>query len=110
VPQNTPFRKSSRYIAPKRLAEELIESKLQFNRAGIDFLKIDLAAALTFSNSARITDDPARKRRNRRSARKAYDTIARLAKRVDLSETEAAEIRQCLQRLKCELLALGETF
>jgi hypothetical protein len=110
VPRNTPRGKDSRFIAPKRLAQDLIESKLQFNRAGIDFLKIDLSAALTFSHAALTTDDPAKKQRNRRSARKAYDMIARMVKKVTLSEMDAAEITHSMKRLKSDLVALGETF
>ena len=110
VPEKSPRRESSRYIAPKRLAEDLIATRHQFNRAGVDFLKVDLAAALTFSNAALTTDDPAKKQRNRRSARRAYDTIAKMAKKITLSDRDKEEITDSMRHLKSELLQLGEVF
>ena len=96
--------------AAKSTADELQANGKALNRVSTDFLKIDVATALTFSGIALQTDDVIKKRRNRRAARKAYDTIRRLAKGVDLADEDAQLLSTDLARLKYELQTLGETF
>ena len=78
------------------------------NRASADFLKIDVQTALTFVNSARQTSDPDRKRRNREAARRAYQTVTKLMKRVNLNEEDMRTLVRGLEQLRSELEQLGE--
>jgi type IV secretory pathway TrbF-like protein len=110
VPAKRNLRKASAYAAPKPTIDALLASEKQFNQAGTQFLKVDVATALTFANTALQADDPEKKRRNRASARKAYDTVVRMMKKLKLSASDAEEIQQGLQRLKSELVTLGEVF
>lgn len=89
---------------------ELLLQEREFNHVSVDFLKIDVATALTFVSIARETDDAVKKGRNQRAARKAYDTVQKFAKRVDLNHDDAQILSSGLARLKSELRTLGETF
>lgn len=93
---------------PKPTIEELQRTEMQFNRAGIDFLKVDVATAMTFAQTALSTGDPVKRRRNQRSARKAYDTVLRMATKVTLRDHDAEELKQALQQLNAKLKQLGE--
>lgn len=90
--------------------EEFFNSAARLNRASADFLKADVATALTFSGIALAADDAGKRDRNRRAARKAYDTVLRLKERVALSDGDVKIMARNLQRLKSELTKLGETF
>jgi hypothetical protein len=99
------------FAAKKPSMNEIISAGAQLNRTSIDFLKVDLQTALTFSKIALQSDgDAERRRRNCRNAHKAYDTIVRLAGRVSFSDGDARYISRNLERLKSELQKLGETF
>jgi hypothetical protein len=98
------------YQAPKATVDKLLANGKEFNRVSTDFLKIDAATGLTFAGIALQTDDATKKQRNRLAARKAYDTIRRLAKGVDLTPNDAQVLSRDLGRLKSELQTLGETF
>jgi len=89
---------------------DLLISSERLNQTGAEFLKIDVEMALTFTDIARRATDPLRKQRNRRAARRAYDSIVRLTARVHLSDEDARTLRQGLTRLKSELKSLGESF
>jgi hypothetical protein len=54
-------------------------------RSQIEFLLIDIDLAFTFLNIASTTENPETRERNRRNARIAYDSVARLASRPILS-------------------------
>jgi uncharacterized coiled-coil DUF342 family protein len=73
-----------------------------------DFLKVDLQMALTFTQIALQTADPARKQRAIRSARKAYLAITRFLPETSLTPEDAGKVASNLERLKHELQALGE--
>lgn len=91
--------------------EEILAVAARANRAGADFLRIDVQTALTFSGIAlQSGSDEEKRRRNRKSARKGYDSISRLIEKVQLSTREARDISRSLTRLKSELRQLGETF
>ena len=94
----------------KPTAADVARLEQQFNRTGTDFLKIDVATGLTFAQTALSTDDLTKKQRNRRSARKAYDTVLRMAKKVTLQEQDAKELEYGLSKLKADLIQLGEQF
>lgn len=98
------------YQAPKPTVDQFLANGKEFNRVSTDFLKVDVATGLTFTGIALQTDDAIKKQRNRRAARKAYDTIRRLAKGVDLTSDDAQALSSDLGRLKSELQTLGEIF
>lgn len=80
------------------------------NAVMVEFLRIDLDLAMTFIEIAASTTGAENIARCRSAARKAYDTVLRMANRVDLSPTEAAEIQKGLAKLKFALQRLGESF
>lgn len=108
--RKTPTRELN-LAARKPGGEDILEAEAQVNRASTDFLKIDLQTALTFSGIALESDNNEEKRqRNQRSARRGYDTIVRLSKKVNLSASDARSMSRNMARLKSELRQLGETF
>lgn len=78
------------------------------NRARADFLQIDSEVALTFCRIAMAAKDEEKRRRNTQTARKAYDTILRLRKGVDLTDAKKAKLDRSLLQLKSELQRLGQ--
>jgi len=99
-----------RYAAPRPTLAEMMASAEDFNRAGTNFLKVDLATALIFVDIALTTNDPAKKLRNRKSARKAYDTVTKQMTKVRPSDRDIGELHANLDRLRSELRRLGEVF
>jgi hypothetical protein len=79
----------------------------QTHRIGADFLQIDSEVALTFSGLALGARDEVKRNRAAQTARKAYDTIMRLRKGIDLTDTERDKLDANLRRLKIELQNLG---
>jgi septal ring factor EnvC (AmiA/AmiB activator) len=99
------------YRTRKPTFDELVASRNELNRTGADFLKTDMATALMFSGMAmQATDDPVKRERTQRNARKAYDAILRLREKIKLSEKDAYWLQNNLYRLKSELEQLGEKF
>jgi hypothetical protein len=108
--RNQPIRRPS-FAARKPTIDELLSSGAQLNRTSTDFLKVDLETSLTFSALAlQYKDNPEKRERNQANARRGYDTILRLAKKVVLDQQDARFISRHLRRLKSELQQLGETF
>lgn len=108
--KNQPRQKTRRKLDNAAVAAALANTQQQFNRAGTDFLKVDVATALTFADAALNADTPEKKRRNQRSARKAYDTVLRMSKKVSLPSKDAEELHHSLTQLKASLRRLGEIF
>lgn len=81
-----------------------------FRRVGSDFLKTDLQTGLIFSDIALQTTDVAKRQRTTQIARRAYDAISRFLPRIRLTREDARVVAHNLERLKYELLELGETF
>lgn len=100
--------KESHYGVPRPTPAELLAIEKQFNKTGADFLKVDLATALTFVATARHADEPEKKRRNLHFARQAYDTVLKMSERVHLSSADRGELQRGLRRLRAELVDLGE--
>ena len=98
------------HAVAKPTVDELLASRERMNRASAEFLKLDLRTALTFVGIARQTGDQIRKRRNCMAARRAYDTVLRLADKVQLGVEDRRDVSQGLKRLRTELEALGEVF
>jgi hypothetical protein len=78
------------------------------NATNAEFLKIDVETALTFSGLALETDNPEKRNRNRKNARKAYDTILRLWVNVIFTPTEEGWMHEKMGHLKSDLELLGE--
>ena len=110
VPGKNPSTAIARHLVAKPTVDELLTSKRQVNRAGIDFLKVDVATALILAEAALRADDPGKKQRNQKSARKAYDTIVGTAQKLTLSDGDAKELKRGLRRLRVTLMQLGEMF
>jgi hypothetical protein len=94
---------------PKPAADVLLATSEQFKRVGADFLKVDLETARAFVRIAQTTEDPATRERNRKSARRAYDTVLRFTQTMRLSEGDVKNLKRDLLRLKADLVQLGET-
>lgn len=108
--QKNPIRETN-FAVKRPTTEEFLSAAARVNRAGADFLKIDVQTALTFSGIAlQSNSDEDKRRRNRKSARRGYDTILRLLQKVQLTAGEARSISHNMTRLKSELQQLGETF
>jgi hypothetical protein len=96
--------------ASEALIQELTDAGKQLNATNADFLKIDAETALTFTGLALETDNPEKKTRNRKNARKAYDTILQLLGKVTFTPAQEAHLHEKLSRLKNDLELLGEKF
>ena len=79
---------------------ELIE---ETNRIGVDFLKIEAEAALTFVRVAETSTLPENRARNYANALLGYRTLLHYLPRVVLTAGENSEIRAKLERLKLQL-------
>ncbi|MFZ3342593.1 MAG: hypothetical protein WA609_08010 [Terriglobales bacterium] len=101
-------RAGPRYAAAKPTVDEILASIARHHKTSTDFLKADIEMALTFAGIARSARISEERERNRRSARKAYDTVIRLIARVDLTDHDAKVLGRSLARLKSELRGLGE--
>jgi hypothetical protein len=106
--KNPRQRKSSQ--AAKATREEVLANLREFNRTGTQFLKVDVATGLTFAKAALDSSDAEKKRRNQKSARKAYDTIVRMLNKITPSDADAQQLNDSLHQLKKNLIQLGETF
>ena len=99
------------FAAKKPSMDEILTSASELNRTSTDFLKVDLQTALTFSRIAlENNSDTEKRRRNRRNARRGYDTIVRLVEKVSMSAGDAKFMSHNLERLKSDLRQLGEIF
>jgi hypothetical protein len=96
--------------APRPTIDELLASRERLNRTTIEFLKVDLETGLTFATIARQASNDHGMQRNRRAARKSYNTVIKMMPKTDLSSQDQAWIEQGLSRLKTELERLGEIF
>ena len=91
-------------------SEELSKTGQQLNATNADFLKVDVETALTFSQLALGTDNPEKRDRNRRNARKAHDTITHLSEKVVFTPAQQEYMNEKMAQLKRELTELGEKF
>jgi hypothetical protein len=85
-------------------------SRDELNQKSVDFLKVDVETALTFSKIAIESFDPAKKKRNRKNARKGYDTILRFMSKVSMEDEDTDYLSDRLRELKSNLQNLGEVF
>ena len=82
-----------------------------FSSSGAAFLFVEVKTGLTFANSALSGTGRTRERieRNRKNARRAYDSLLRFRRRVPLSDKEAVRLEAGIQELKAALQALGDS-
>jgi hypothetical protein len=72
------------------------------------FLKAELRAGLTFSKVALTSRRPERTVRNRALAKNAYSAFLPLMQRVSESEQDNLAMKDSFQKLKGNLVRLGE--
>jgi hypothetical protein len=89
---------------------QIHDTRDELDRKSADFLKVDIETALTFSRIALQSNDPDRKQRNRKNARKGYDTILRFLPKVPLETEDRDYLSTQMQELKANLQNLGEEF
>jgi hypothetical protein len=80
----------------------------ELNAASVKFLLTDLDTALTFMDVADVTGLEETMQRNHANARKAYDTILHLMKKVTMTAQEQEEMHNKLALLKARLVAVGK--
>ena len=83
-------------------------SAADWNKRGVEFVIIELDAALTFldvADNSRIVET---KERNHLNARKAYDTVVGLLEKLLPDAVQQAEIDLRLQTLRDRLIAAGQ--
>jgi len=110
MPREKKQASKSGYAFPKPTLDELLASQRQANRVTVEFLKVDVGIALTFSGIALTAANNAKKLRNVKAARRGYDTVVGFLPRTEMSESDAEDMRRNLRRLKSELRQLGEKF
>jgi len=92
-------------MAVARMVPPVVNST---NRVAADFLRIDSEVALTLSGIALAATDECDERTHDHGGRRAYDTIARLKERIELTGAERDKPDANLQRVKTELQSLGQ--
>jgi hypothetical protein len=110
VPQRYPKSRKRLYQSTRAALDGIRTTQAEMNQKSADFLKIDVETALIFSKIALESYDSAKKQRNRKNARKGYDTILRLKQKVVLGEDDVRYLSGQLQQLKSNLQSLGEVF
>jgi hypothetical protein len=95
-------------VSMQAATDGLTKTGQQLNSTNVDFLKIDVETALTFTKIALEADDREKRDRNRKNARKAYDTILHLRNKVEFSPSQDKYMNEKLERLKRDLITLGE--
>ena len=98
------------FLRTSILTQQLTTTGQQSNAMNAEFLRIDVETALTFSGLALQTNNKEKLLRNRRNARRAYDTILRLWHRVTFTPSEEGYMHEMMGRLKNDLELLGERF
>jgi hypothetical protein len=98
------------FAATKPTMDQILANAGELNKTSAAFLKTDVETALTFSAIALKTNEPNKKQRNQKNARKGYDSIVRFMGRMPISTEDGEFLSSKLQRLKTELQMLGETF
>ena len=92
---------------PVQSDERITRLRAQSNTLGAQFLQIDAELALTLSGMALKTSNTEKRERQFEGAGKAFNTIMRLRKKLDLSETEKNRLDASLERLKSALQKLS---
>lgn len=77
------------------------------NRTRIAFLVADVDLGCTYLDIAQVSRIESTVRRNHENARRVYDTVTRLAARVNLDQVERETLETRLAVLSLRLQALG---
>jgi hypothetical protein len=80
------------------------------NQTRTEFLITELSLGLTFAGIALGSNDEAKRKRNCKNARTAYDAILRFIGQVTLTPADSKRLKNGMELLKSQLQALGETF
>ena len=95
---------------PDQLDDRTARLRAHANRIGAQFLLVDVDVALTLSGMALNARSSENRQRQYDSARKAYETIKRLRRNLDLDGAEREKLNSKLQRLKSDLQKLEKAF
>lgn len=88
---------------------ELLEEER--NRIFAEYLMTDLEISLTFARSALNSgDDALHAERNRRNARRGYDSVVHFKTRLRCSDLQRRELQLRLKELRSLLEKAGESF
>lgn len=93
---------------PSQLDHRAASLLARANRAGAQFLLVDVEVALTLSGLALKANTAEKRERQSATALKAYSTMMRLRKNLDLNEAERGKLDAGLHRLRGELRQLGK--
>jgi hypothetical protein len=88
------------------------KAKARLRRSGAEFIMADIELAFTFLEVARTSREPGTAVRNRKNARRAYETVVRLLPRSvgGFSVPEQMALHRKLEELKSRLKHLGDSF
>lgn len=81
---------------------------LDTTTAGIQFLRTELTAGLTFSRIALHAKHAAKIDRNRVNARKAYDALLHFTLETGVPAKDVKDLQTKMAQLKADLQKLGE--
>ena len=98
---------SSRFLVPRK---SHIQLQNEFNQSGFDFLMVDIDAGIAFARLAASHTDAETRTRNTKKARRAYDSVNRLRKRLSLSAGQQKGLDERRLNLRKVLKSLGEHF
>jgi hypothetical protein len=82
----------------------------QLNQTGLEFLLLDLDVGMTFMDVAEASRIEETTRRNHLNARKAYDAVLHLLKKLTLDVKQRQVMDAKLSLLKMRLQAAGQQF
>jgi hypothetical protein len=82
----------------------------EVNQNGVEFLLIDLDVGIVFMDVAEASRFEETRLRNHQNARKAYDTVLRLLKKLTPNAGQHRMIDAKLALLKIRLQAVGQQF
>ena len=88
-------------------AKPLAENLRDANEAGINLLISDSQIALTLLDAAEVSSDMETRSRRIGAARKAYDTIHHLRRRLTLDEAQSNTLDEQMSTLRKRLIHAG---
>jgi len=92
----------------RQLSEDSKKLKKQVETTQADFVLTEVSASTTFAQVALDADDPEKRERNRKNARKGYDTARRFSHTPALRGPGLQEFNMGMARLEKMLRRLGE--
>ena len=85
-------------------------SSRDWNQVRTEFLTTELSLGLTFADIALSSNDEVKTKRNCKNARTAYNALLKFIGQVNLTPADSLRLAEGMERLKSQLMALGETF